>query len=65
MNPEKIKSIGRHILSFIGGILLAFGLLDEQIVEILTTNLEVILGGVVAIIAAFQGARNKDKIATT
>lgn len=64
MNTEKIKSILRHILSFAGGILIAFGIANEEIIEVLSTNVEVVVGAVLAIISAIQGIRNKDKLAT-
>lgn len=63
MNQEKIKSILRHILSFGGGILVAFGIANEEVIGILSSNVEVIVGAVLSIISVVQGLRNKDRLA--
>ena len=63
MNAEKIKSIIRHIMTFAGGIVLAFGWLDDESIGVLSSNIEILVGAVVAIIGVVQGVRNKSKLA--
>lgn len=49
MKDERIKGLIRHIMTMIGGILIAFGLLTADTVDILTTAIIEIIGGVMSI----------------
>jgi hypothetical protein len=46
MNKEKVLGLLRHTLTFVGGILIAKGLVDETLVAELVGGLITIIGGV-------------------
>ena len=46
MNKEKVLGLLRHTLTFVGGILVAKGLVDETLVAELVGGLITIIGGV-------------------
>lgn len=53
MNKEKILGIVRHTLTFVGGILIMKGIVDETIVT-------EIVGGVVALVGAIWSIFDKN-----
>lgn len=46
MNKEQKLGVIRHVLTFVGGILLAKGLVDESLMTDLVASIMVIIGGV-------------------
>jgi len=46
MNKEKVLGLLRHTLTFVGGILIAKGLVDETMLAELVGGLITIIGGV-------------------
>ena len=45
MNKEQKLGVIRHVLTFVGGILLAKGLVDESLMTDLVASIMVIIGG--------------------
>jgi fumarate reductase subunit D len=60
---EKIKGIARHILTLVGGILIALGLINADDVDILTTAVVELVGSVFVIWGVVASWINKDKTA--
>jgi hypothetical protein len=46
MNKEKVLGILRHTLTFVGGILVAKGLVDETVISEVVGALITVIGGV-------------------
>ena len=63
MDKEKIKGLIRHLLTLAGGILVTLGVFTADSVEILTTALIEIVGGVLTAWGVIASYKNKDKIA--
>jgi hypothetical protein len=51
MNKEQKLGVIRHVLTFVGGILLAKGLVDESLMTDLVASIMVIIGGVWSVLA--------------
>jgi hypothetical protein len=51
MNKEQKLGVIRHVLTFVGGILLAKGLVDESLMTDLIASIMVIIGGVWSVVA--------------
>jgi len=51
MNKEQKLGIIRHTLTFVGGILLAKGLVDESLLTDMVASLTVLIGGVWSLLA--------------
>jgi hypothetical protein len=51
MNKEQKMGILRHVLTFIGGILLAKGLVDESLLTDMIASVMVLVGGTWSILA--------------
>lgn len=51
MNKEQKLGVIRHVLTFVGGILLAKGLVDESLMTDLVASIMVIIGGVWSVVA--------------
>lgn len=63
MENEKIKALVRHLLTLAGGILVTLGVFTADSVEILTTALIEIVGGVLTAWGVIASYKNKNKIA--
>jgi uncharacterized membrane protein YphA (DoxX/SURF4 family) len=61
MNNEKTKGFVRHILTLIGGILIALGFLTADAAELLTTAVLEVVGGIMVIWGFIASWLNKDK----
>ena len=51
MNKEQKMGILRHVLTFIGGILLAKGLVDESLLTDMIASVMVLVGGFWSVLA--------------
>jgi len=51
MNTEQKLGVIRHVLTFVGGILLTKGLVDESLMTDLVASIMVIIGGVWSVLA--------------
>ena len=51
MNQEQKLGLVRHVLTFVGGILLTKGLVDESLMSDLVASVMVIIGGVWSIVS--------------
>jgi hypothetical protein len=51
MNKEQKLGVIRHVLTFVGGILLAKGLVDESLMTDLVASIMVIIGGVWSVVS--------------
>lgn len=51
MNQEQVMGIIRHILTFVGGIVVMKGLVDEAVVLEITGGVLTLVGGIWSIIA--------------
>ncbi len=51
MNKEQKMGILRHVLTFVGGILLAKGLVDESLLTDMIASIMVLVGGTWSILA--------------
>jgi hypothetical protein len=51
MNKEQKMGILRHVLTFIGGILLAKGLVDESLLTDMIASVMVLVGGTWSVLA--------------
>jgi hypothetical protein len=59
MNKEQVLGIARHILTFVGGVLLAKGYADESVIEELTGGLITILGASWSIVVKNKNVKNE------
>ena len=51
MNKEQKLGVIRHMLTFVGGILLAKGLVDESLLTDMIASIMVLVGGVWSIVS--------------
>ena len=51
MNQEQKLGLIRHVLTFVGGILLAKGLVDESLLTDMIASIMVLIGGVWSIVS--------------
>ena len=51
MNKEQKMGILRHVLTFVGGILLAKGLVDESLLTDMIASIMVLVGGTWSVLA--------------
>jgi len=51
MNKEQKLGVIRHVLTFVGGILLAKGLVDESLMTDLIASIMVIVGGIWSVVS--------------
>lgn len=51
MNQEQKLGVIRHVLTFVGGILLAKGLVDESLLTDMVASIMVLIGGVWSIVS--------------
>ncbi len=51
MNQEQKLGVIRHVLTFVGGILLAKGLVDESLLTDMIASIMVLVGGVWSVLS--------------
>ena len=51
MNKDQKLGVIRHVLTFVGGILLAKGLVDESLMTDLIASIMVIVGGIWSVVS--------------
>ena len=61
MNKQQFDGQIRHILSLVGGVLVALGLVDNEVVQEGTAVVVALVGAVMAVIAFVKSLKAKEK----